>query len=617
MRASPNGLQDKKDRANFRRKYCNKLQQLSFVDQIGLSEPVHFCSRVGRGNQMLSISAIIAVHNSGKTLSRVLRHFAENDIDVIVINHGSTDETSKIIGGFVGKPVSKIICEPFDGTFSLRRQIELKETLLLNCASDWLIHADADEVPESPRDGESLRGLIERLDPAGFDVIDCDEFVFVPCDNEDNRVGGDFVASMRRYYHFAPKGRTLHRYLRRDSAAGGWSDTGGHGLRLADLHVAPEKVRLRHYIGLSIDHLRSQYLGRVFTGDELQRGWHGNRVPTTQDFVIAPRPDRLLNLDIDGWRTDRAEQNHLVFHQPHGYSAPAKRMASADYAPMPFIVGVGRSGTTLLRLLLDAHPSLAMTPETHWLPGAIQILAHSPEKIAEARVHIANEPCWRDMGVSDDRLDSIVERHDLLRPADTLRAIYRTYADRFGAAFVGDKTPLHNLHMLDIANLLPEARFIHLIRDGRDVAVSYRDLWFGPGCDVKAAALLWMWRIRETRQQAQFLPHYLEVSYEELVSRPQQALRRIAEFIEVPYDPAQLGAHAGASERLAELQDVVRPGGEVIQADRRRSIHALTSSPPDPTRIGRWKTLMTPDEIEIFEGIAGDMLSDLGYVRAT
>ena len=62
-----------------------------------------------------------------------------------------------------------------------------------------------------------------------------------------------------------------------------------------------------------------------------------------------------------------------------------------------------------------------------------------------------------------------------------LRAFYAPYAERFSKKIVGDKTPLYILHMSRIQRCLPEARFIHLIRDGRDVALSYRGLWFGPG----------------------------------------------------------------------------------------------------------------------------------------
>jgi hypothetical protein len=159
---------------------------------------------------------------------------------------------------------------------------------------DWVIHADADEILESPNGGESLREMIERLDGEGFDIIDCDEFIFVPFD--DASEPQDFVNEMRHYYHFSPVGRTQHRAQRRANALLSWSATGGHALPLEGRKLAPERIRQRHYMGLSLDHLRSQYLGRVFAGEDLQRGWHYNRVPTSQGFIVKPDVSRLLNL---------------------------------------------------------------------------------------------------------------------------------------------------------------------------------------------------------------------------------------------------------------------------------------------------------------------------------
>jgi hypothetical protein len=563
---------------------------------------------------VLPIFAVIAVHNAAKTLGPVLAHLEQNRISVHIIDHGSTDATPHIISRYRMAPVIGEMRQEFDGVFRLKEQLQFKEAVIKNLTAGWVIHLDADEILESPVEGESLRGLIERLDGDGCDVIDCDEFVFVPF--EDAAEPRDFVNEMHHYYHFSPKGRTLHRAQRCANARLSWSATGGHQLPLDGRKLAPEHIRLRHYIGLSLDHLRSQYLGRVFAGEELQQGWHHNRVPTTQEFITKPDVSQVLDLRVDGWRIDRPEQSHLFFHQPYPFKTLENLRPSEIHLPLPFIVGVGRSGTTLLRLLLDAHPEIVVTPETHWLRGAVRMLLANPTDTAGVRREILSEPRWADMGISVQELDAILASHNHERPGDTLRKIYQHYGSRHRAYRVGDQTPLHNLAMHDIARTLPEARFIHIIRDGRDVAVSYRELWFGPGRDIRAAAMLWMWRIREARQQAQFLPHYLEVRYETLVTEPEKVLRDIARFIDLPFDPIQLTAYLRAEERLGEFQDIVR-NGRTVTAERLREIHKLTSTPPDPSRIGRWASLMDPTDLATFERIAGDMLTDLGYARAT
>lgn len=561
---------------------------------------------------MTSICAIIAVHNADRTLDRVLEHLGRNRIDVHVVDHGSTDGT-RDVADRRRVPEARRTTMAFDGVFRLREQLSVKEEVVRSLEHDWVIHADADEIMESPRPGESLRGMIERVDRDGFDVIDCDEFVFVPRDGgEPVR---DFIEDLRRYYHFAPRGRTVHRVQRLRGASLDWSSSGGHRLSLAGRSVAPDKIRIRHYIGLTLDHLRSQYLGRVFDAGELAQGWHANRVPTTPDFIAEPDPSRLFDVDDDGWNTTRPEPAHLLFHQPAPYIAPTPLRVATDRAPFPFVVGVGRCGTTLLRLMIDAHPDIAMTPETHWLRPALSALATHPDEPEVALERIRTDETWHDMRIPERRLREIFGEHDRAAPFDTLRRIYADYGRDHGAQRTGDKTPVHGLGLLQIAAALPEVRFIHIIRDGRDVATSFRDLWFGPGSGARDAAVFWMWRLREIRQQAQFYPGYLEVRYEDLVQSPERVLREIGAFIDLPFHEAQLTAHRRAEERLRELRDVTR-GESVIPAERRRGIHALTSHEPDPSRVGRWRHAMSREDVAAFEDIAGDMLTDLGYARA-
>lgn len=559
---------------------------------------------------MLKISAVVAVHNAEKTLQTVLNHFHENQIEVHIIDHGSSDRTPHIVEAEIGRAVRSSTRYPFDGIYRWKQLLSLKDRIVRELGSDWVIHADGDEVMESPVEGESLREMIVRQNALGYDVIDCDEFVFVP--RSEGYYPSDFVKGLTQYYHFSPPGRTLHRLQRNGNMVKPWSTGAGHRLQTEPGKVAPERVRLRHYMGLSMDHLRSQYLSRVFDGRELADRWHLNRVPITPEFIQRPPAERLFDLTRDGWTTSRPETNHLLFYQPHRYSPPKAIPRVADCVPFPIVVGVGRSGTTLLRLMIDAHPEIAITPETHWLRKALRQLTSDPSAFGQARNLIEADPSWPDMGFSQSDLDGIWQQYDMSKPMDTIRKIYRAYAERRGASRSGDKTPLHGLAMHEIASALPEAHFIHIIRDGRDVAVSYRDLWFGPGTDSREAAIFWMWRIREMRQQAQFVPNYLEIRYEELIRAPERTLRIIADFISLPFDQRQLQAHLSAENRLKELRDVTR-NGKIISSVQRRSIHALTSKQPDEGRIGRWKQEMAKDEIELFQGVAGNMLLDLGY----
>ena len=121
---------------------------------------------------------------------------------------------------------------------------------------------------------------------------------------------------------------------------------------------------------------------------------------------------------------------------------------------------------------------------------------------------------WRETGLIDP-----------FTVSDGFRLFYRMYAQRFGKPRGGDKTPMHCRHLRTIERLLPEARFVHIIRDGRDAAVSLRRQWFSPGHDIQTQARYWRDNVLLARQQAAGCRHYLELRYEDLVRAPEAALR--------------------------------------------------------------------------------------------
>ena len=276
--------------------------------------------------------------------------------------------------------------------------------------------------------------------------------------------------------------------------------------------------------------------------------------------------------------------------------------------PAPFIVGVGRSGTTLLRLMLDAHPQLAIPSETLFLQELIKQTA-TPERFVD--IAAASET-WPNMAMSREELSAAAAGASSL--SDAIRAFYRHYARRHGKTRWGDKTPYYRVSMTGIARLLPEAHFIHVIRDGRDSALSYQGLWFGPGDDFEKQARFWSEAIGNARTQARDLAHYSEVRYEALVAEPEKILRGICAGLELDFDPAMLAYHRTAADRLDELK---RPFGPKDRTPKDMetfmAIHDRAKTPPDESRIGRWRTEMSAEDLRRYETIAGPMLRALGY----
>lgn len=277
--------------------------------------------------------------------------------------------------------------------------------------------------------------------------------------------------------------------------------------------------------------------------------------------------------------------------------------------PKPFIVGVSRSGTTLLRLMLDAHPDIAIPPETHFI-SRLNLQCGREEFFSV----VTSEATWGDFHIDPAMFKNALNALNPFSVTVGLRCFYRLYANKYGKKYVGDKTPLYSLSMASIQPLLPEARFIHVIRDGRDVALSLRGLWFGPGDNIEAAAEFWSSRIQLARQQAPLLKHYLEIRFEQLVLHPVDVLKKICEFLEIPFSEKMLTYHTNADRRLDELCDRYHPDGSVrVKREDLVSLFKLTKNEPDAGRIFCWKNRMSEAEQLSFERIAGKLLIDLGY----
>jgi hypothetical protein len=124
---------------------------------------------------------------------------------------------------------------------------------------------------------------------------------------------------------------------------------------------------------------------------------------------------------------------------------------------------------------------------------------------------------------------------------------YTAYADQFGKARYGDKTPGLVLHMPRVLDLFPDAVFIHLIRDGRDVAQAFVERDWGPSTIAKAA-LMWRRHVTTGRADGLKLPRgrYFELRYEDLVADPEPHVREICTFLELDYEPAMLGFQESA-----------------------------------------------------------------------
>lgn len=290
------------------------------------------------------------------------------------------------------------------------------------------------------------------------------------------------------------------------------------------------------------------------------------------------------------------------------------RLAGSAQPPFPVIVGVPRSGTTLLRLMLDSHSELAIPPETGFLQSPdIRAMREDPSRAASAITRFPDDaPAWADFGIDEA---TFLERARRLpadaRLEDVLRMFYRLYARAHGKPRAGDKTPSYLQCMPDVAQVLPEAHFIHIIRDGRDVAVSWSQTWFAPTQDRAELVNIWAEHIARARASAPGLA-YKEIAFPDLVRRPAAVLRDVCGFVGLDYQPRMLEYFERAPSRLAEHRARYRLDGTLLISQQDRYLQQVrTKSPPSPERIGVWRREMSEEEAGRIGRTAQNLLDEI------
>jgi L-alanine-DL-glutamate epimerase-like enolase superfamily enzyme len=262
--------------------------------------------------------------------------------------------------------------------------------------------------------------------------------------------------------------------------------------------------------------------------------------------------------------------------------------------------------------MLDAHPELAIPLETHFLRALVK-LPHGEAASREGFLGLITEfHTWPDFRLSAEEFSESLADVVPFSLTAGLRCFYRLYAAKFGKQRWGDKSPPYGFHMADIQRLLPEAHFIHVVRDGRDAALSHRKTYFWRDLTIRGHASEWRTRILRFRSQAAGV-RYIELRYEDLVTHTSAVLQEICEFLQLPYAPEMEQYHLTAPARMRELQDLPKyPFGDLKKEERLKS-HRLTSQPPDSSRIECWRKEMPREEVLAYQDVAGDLLRTLGY----
>ena len=280
--------------------------------------------------------------------------------------------------------------------------------------------------------------------------------------------------------------------------------------------------------------------------------------------------------------------------------------------PYVFIVGCPRSGTTLLRRIIDAHRKIAIIHQSRFIPRFFERRRGlTPEGLVTTKLvdRLLEARGIKNLKTSREMLESLVEAGEPVSYSTFVTGVFDLYGKGQGKRLVGDKTPSYLRHIPTLHALWPQAKFVHLIRDGRDVCLSILNWKRGERVagrfatwsedPVSITALWWKWNVTLGREDGAPLGPdlYHEVHYEALVSEPANECKTLCDFLNLPYDEGMLRFHEC-------LPDPRFYDGKQMKWR------------PIVTGLRDWKAEMPAEDLERFEAVAGDLLQELGYERA-
>lgn len=270
-----------------------------------------------------------------------------------------------------------------------------------------------------------------------------------------------------------------------------------------------------------------------------------------------------------------------------------------------FVIGCHRSGTNLLYDILLSSGGFAVY--RGYLPIYKMLIPHYGSiRLPENRKRLVDtwlhSKGFRRSGLDSEEISAKL-MNDCRNGGDFIRIVMDRVAQQQGAPRWAVYDADNVLYMSEIKTDIPEALFVHIVRDGRDIALSLRKMgafrpvpWNRKAAGLQATALYWRWMVENGRRQGRFFPDdYLEVRYEELVTRPEQVLENIGRFLGCDLDYAQI--QANKLGRLRESNSSFRESGGASES----------------TPINRWKKLLSPEEIAALESLIGDYLQQSGY----
>ncbi|MGD2118995.1 MAG: sulfotransferase [Chromatiales bacterium] len=274
-----------------------------------------------------------------------------------------------------------------------------------------------------------------------------------------------------------------------------------------------------------------------------------------------------------------------------------------------FLVGAARSGTTLLQYMLRSHPQISLpTGESHFFIPFYQRREEFGDLSKKNNLQNLLSSIYRQKApffdeelhgikFNVDEFTDLLYKQGLHTVPQIINGIMSANAAGEGKQRWGDKTPYYILHLETLLEMFPDAQFVHIIRDGRDCALSMLERkWDLKIFNTYHAAYLWNRYVEHGVEFGRKYPDiYIELRYEDLLAEPEKNVERLCNFLNIEY-----------SESVINFRKSDGSGKT-----------SLLTQPLQKNNSEKWRTKMSDRQVRVFEALAGDMLAQNDYPLAT
>jgi len=272
--------------------------------------------------------------------------------------------------------------------------------------------------------------------------------------------------------------------------------------------------------------------------------------------------------------------------------------------PPVFILGVQRSGTTLLRLILNSHSHIAIPEEAEFLRPIIKkkylYNEISKKDLKKIYNYLKNSPYYALWNYDSSKFLNWLEKQSSIPLREFIHNLFMSYAESESKIRWGDKTPSLFRKLRLLYKLFPSAKFIHIVRDGRDVFDSWRKLDPSKN-NVVVVSLEWQYKLYKIENFLKILPENSKytIRYEDLLIEPEETVMKICNFIEMEFESRMLNFYMQSKYYIGNHHS------------------SLIFQPINPGNLFKWKKNLTETELKVFNYLAGNYLRKYGYQIAS